>query len=206
MKKVVLALVALVAIVIAVCFTLRSSANSKIEAKIEMLKNNGFNVTYNKKDVPFKIEANGNIEVAYSQKVLDYVVSIQEEGDFKKNFQKVIKLFDKKDIDLAVEGLSFDYDLKVNVLNKKLDLNLYLTKFSNSLMQELLASKEDKSSEILGNMLKNRDFQIRFDEFRLRQVKNFPVMIHYIINEEEKVVKVYGIRFAKSNPDSYPKI
>ncbi len=49
-------------------------------------------------------------------------------------------------------------------------------------------------------------FQIRFDEFRLRQVKNSPVMIHYIINEEEKVVKVYGIRFAKSNPDSYPKI
>lgn len=49
-------------------------------------------------------------------------------------------------------------------------------------------------------------FQIRFDEFRLRQVKNFPVMIHYIISEEKKVVKVYGIRFAKSNPDSYPKI
>lgn len=49
MKKIVLGLAALVAIVIAVCFTLRSIANSKIEAKIEELKNNGFNVTYNKK-------------------------------------------------------------------------------------------------------------------------------------------------------------
>jgi len=195
MKKVVLALVALVAIVIAVCFTLRSSANSKIEAKIEELKNNGFNVTYNKKNVPFKIEANGNIEVAYSQKVLDYVVSIQEEGDFKKNFQKVIKLFDKKDIDLALEGLSFDYDFKVNVLNKKLDLNLYLTKFSNSLMQELLASKEDKSSEILGNMLKNRDFQISFDENGNYKIKD----INYIMPEE--TITLRGITGSKKTFD-----
>ena len=38
MKKIVLGLAVLVAIVIAVCFTLRSTANSKIEAKIEELK------------------------------------------------------------------------------------------------------------------------------------------------------------------------
>lgn len=180
MKRVVLSLVALVVIVIAVCFALRSSANSKIEAKIEELKNNGFNVTYSKKNVPFKIEANGIIEVAYSQKVLDYMVSLQEEGDLKKNLQKVIKLFDKKDIDFALEGLSFDYDFKVNVLNKKLDLNLYLTKFSNSLMQELLASNEDKSFEVLGNMLKNRDFQISFDENGNYKIKD----INYIMPEE----------------------
>ncbi len=31
-------------------------------------------------------------------------------------------------------------------------------------------------------------------------------LLYGFINEEEKVVKVYGIRFAKSNPDSYPKI
>jgi len=38
-------------------------------------------------------------------------------------------------------------------------------------------------------------FQIRYGDFRLRQVKNFPVMIHYIIIEDRKHVKVFGIRF-----------
>lgn len=49
-------------------------------------------------------------------------------------------------------------------------------------------------------------FQIRYGEFRLRQVKNFPVMIHYIIIEEQKRVKIFGIRFAKSDPENYPSI
>lgn len=38
MKKIVLGLAVLVAIVIAVCFTLRSTANSKIEAKNRRVK------------------------------------------------------------------------------------------------------------------------------------------------------------------------
>ena len=156
MKKIVLGLAVLVAIVIAVCFTLRSTANSKIEAKIEELKNNGFNVTYNKKDVLLKIEAEGKIEVAYAQKALDYVISLQEQGELKKSLEKAIKLFDKRDIDSALEGLSVDYDFKVNILNKKLDLNLYLTKLSNSLMQELLSNQDNKSTNTLENMLKNR--------------------------------------------------
>ena len=155
MKKIVLGLAVLVAIVIAVCFTLRSTANSKIEAKIEELKNNGFNVTYNKKDVLLKIEAEGKIEVAYAQKALDYVISLQEQGELKKSLEKAIKLFDKRDIDSALEGLSVDYDFKVNILNKKLDLNLYLTKLSNSLMQELLSNQDNKSTNTLENMLKN---------------------------------------------------
>ena len=164
MKKIVLGLAVLVAIVIAVCFTLRSTANSKIEAKIEELKNNGFNVTYNKKDVLLKIEAEGKIEVAYAQKALDYVISLQEQGELKKSLEKAIKLFDKRDIDSALEGLSVDYDFKVNILNKKLDLNLYLTKLSNSLMQELLSNQDNKSTNTLENMLKNREFQVSIDE------------------------------------------
>ena len=158
MKKIVLGLAVLVAIVIAVCFTLRSTTNSKIEAKIEELKNNGFNVTYNKKDVLLKIEAEGKIEVAYAQKALDYVISLQEQGELKKSLEKAIKLFDKRDIDSALEGLSVDYDFKVNILNKKLDLNLYLTKLSNSLMQELLSNQDNKSTNTLENMLKKTYF------------------------------------------------
>lgn len=177
MKKIVLGLAALVAIVIAVCFTLRSIANSKIEAKIEELKNNGFNVTYNKKDVLLKIEAEGKIEVAYAQKALDYVISLQEQGELKKSLEKAIKLFDKRDIDSALEGLSVDYDFKVNILNKKLDLNLYLTKLSNSLMQELLSNQDNKSTNTLENMLKNREFQVSIDENKNYKIKD----INYVM-------------------------
>ncbi|MGA9211675.1 type II toxin-antitoxin system RelE/ParE family toxin [Kaistella sp.] len=49
-------------------------------------------------------------------------------------------------------------------------------------------------------------FQLRYDEFRMRQVNAFPVMIHYIVFEEKKIVKIYGVRFAKANPENYPKV
>lgn len=49
-------------------------------------------------------------------------------------------------------------------------------------------------------------FQIRYDSFRMRQIKSFPVIIHYILDEEEGIIKIYGIRFAKQNPNNYPKI
>jgi len=52
----------------------------------------------------------------------------------------------------------------------------------------------------------NPYFQFRYNDFRMRQIKNFPVMIHYVIFEETKTVKIYGIRFAKANPENYPKI
>ena len=46
-------------------------------------------------------------------------------------------------------------------------------------------------------------FQIRYDDFRMRQVKGFPVMIHYILDHE--IIKIYGVRFAQQNPKNYPK-
>lgn len=49
-------------------------------------------------------------------------------------------------------------------------------------------------------------FQIRYDEIRIRQVRKLPILIHYILYESTKTVVVFGIRFAKSNPDNYPKI
>jgi len=49
-------------------------------------------------------------------------------------------------------------------------------------------------------------FQIRYDEIRIRQVRKFPILLHYILSEKDKTATVYGIRFAKSNPDNYPKI
>lgn len=49
-------------------------------------------------------------------------------------------------------------------------------------------------------------FQIRYDEIRIRQIRKFPVLLHYILYESTKTVVVYGIRFAKSDPENYPSI
>ena len=49
-------------------------------------------------------------------------------------------------------------------------------------------------------------FQIRYDQFRMRQVKKFPVIIHFIIDTEKNTLKIFGIRHAKQNPENYPKI
>jgi len=78
--------------------------------------------------------------------------------------------------------------------------------YYGAISKELKARFLTNFNDTLNQLKDTPYFQIRFDEFRLRQVKNFSVMIHYINSEEKKVVKVYGIRFAKSNPDNYPKI
>ena len=52
----------------------------------------------------------------------------------------------------------------------------------------------------------NPFFQVRYDQFRMRQVKKFPVIIHFITNTEKHTVKILGIRYAKQNPENYPKI
>lgn len=49
-------------------------------------------------------------------------------------------------------------------------------------------------------------FQKRYNEIRIRQISNFPVLIHYILDKSNKTVTIYGVRFAKSNPENYPNI
>lgn len=48
-------------------------------------------------------------------------------------------------------------------------------------------------------------FQIRYDNFRIRQVKGFPIIIHYILLENEREIRIYGVRFGMENPLNYPK-
>lgn len=48
-------------------------------------------------------------------------------------------------------------------------------------------------------------FQIRYDNFRIRQVKGFPIMIHYILVKDSNTIKIYGIRFAQQDQENYPQ-
>ncbi len=48
-------------------------------------------------------------------------------------------------------------------------------------------------------------YQIKYEQMRLRIIHKFPYSIHYIVNEEHKTIYIYGIRFAPSNPETWPR-
>lgn len=50
----------------------------------------------------------------------------------------------------------------------------------------------------------NPFYQIRYDEFRMKMVKKFPFIIHFIINEDTHIVSIYVIRNSYQNPEKYP--
>lgn len=58
----------------------------------------------------------------------------------------------------------------------------------------------------LNDLKKNPFYQLRYDEFRMKVVKKFPYIIHYVIYENTNTVAVFGIRNSYQNPESYPKV
>ncbi len=48
-------------------------------------------------------------------------------------------------------------------------------------------------------------FQIKYDTMRLRIIHKFPYTIHFIVDEAKQTVYIYGIRYAPSNPETWPK-
>lgn len=60
----------------------------------------------------------------------------------------------------------------------------------------------DKTIIILSE---NPYYQIRYDDIRLKQVKGFPILLHFIVYTETRTVIIYGVRHGKQNPENYPK-
>lgn len=52
------------------------------------------------------------------------------------------------------------------------------------------------------DLKKNPFYQIRYDNFRLKPVKKFPYLLHFIVDENIKTVFVYGIRNSHQLPDT----
>ncbi|RYM35417.1 type II toxin-antitoxin system RelE/ParE family toxin [Brumimicrobium glaciale] len=57
----------------------------------------------------------------------------------------------------------------------------------------------------LKDLEKNPFYQIRYHNFRMKVVRKFPYVIHYILDEKRQIVFVYGIRNSFQDPDKYPK-
>lgn len=58
----------------------------------------------------------------------------------------------------------------------------------------------------MDDLKKNPYYQVRYDNFRMKMVKKFPYIIHYILDEERSFVYVYGIRNSYQDPNTYPRI
>ena len=70
-----------------------------------------------------------------------------------------------------------------------------------------LAKKFFASTNVaLNDLKKNPFYQIRYDEFRMKMVKKFPYIIHYIVDEKTNTIAVYGIRNSHQNPEKYPSV
>lgn len=48
-------------------------------------------------------------------------------------------------------------------------------------------------------------YQIKYDQIRLRIIHKFPYAIHFSVNEELKIIYIWGIRYATSNPENWPR-
>ena len=71
----------------------------------------------------------------------------------------------------------------------------------------LLAKRFLKAAKTTVNDLKKMPmFQIKYDQIRLRIIRKFPYTIHYTVNEDNATIYIYGIRYASSDPKTWPKV
>jgi toxin ParE1/3/4 len=88
-----------------------------------------------------------------------------------------IRLHPEAAIDIQ-EGIDY-YKVISNELGKK-----FLSQINNSLEE-----------------LKQFPFyEVRYDNVRMRKVKVFPYLIHFVIDEEKNIIKIYGVRLALRDP------
>ncbi|NLC28075.1 MAG: hypothetical protein GX780_04800 [Campylobacteraceae bacterium] len=165
MKKVAIASFVVVLVLISSCFTIRVSAQNKINHKIEVLNKNGFNVTYNSHNLPAKIVGNGEMQIVDAQKALVYLVSKQaDESEMKETIENLIDIFDSPTKQKALEGTTFSYSFELNIITSKLDLNITLAKLSIILMDKLASSQDNHSSKTILKLINNQDIRININE------------------------------------------
>ena len=74
----------------------------------------------------------------------------------------------------------------------------YYKSISHSLGKKFYKAVKNTLSELQ----KNPFYQVRYDEVRMRVVKGFPYVLHFMVNENQNAVIIYGIRNASQNPET----
>ena len=75
---------------------------------------------------------------------------------------------------------------------------VYYGTIYSSLAEKFKESVENTFTELK----KNPFYQIRYDNVRMRIVKGFPYVIHFVVDEKANSVFVYGIRNSSQYPSS----
>jgi toxin ParE1/3/4 len=55
----------------------------------------------------------------------------------------------------------------------------------------------DRAIQTISELAEYANYQIRYEQIRIRMIKGFPYSIHYEVFDLEKIILVYGIRFQK---------
>ena len=84
MKKIVLILIVVVAVLATFSFIVKSSVNSEIKSKVEEIRASGFDVSYNERFSIFSIKADGEVPDDLLRDLLD------------KSYRLVLSSFSKK--------------------------------------------------------------------------------------------------------------
>ncbi|SDT63981.1 ParE toxin of type II toxin-antitoxin system, parDE [Mucilaginibacter mallensis] len=90
---------------------------------------------------------------------------------------------------------------KIKIKDEALVDILNITDWYNERVPNL-GLKFQKNTRLQINTLKHNaySFAIRYKDVRCTLVKKFPFLIHYIIDEDNKVVNVYAIIHTSRNP------
>ncbi|MDX4060581.1 hypothetical protein Q6A89_08655 [Aliarcobacter skirrowii] len=165
MKKLSIYVALIFLAVVLLFFIVRNSIENRVDAKVKELNQNGFFVNINKNIGFLSFEAKGKIEIAYPYKTMVYTINQMSDGELKKQFQDYLELLPKDEIDVFVEGLTFDYDIVSNGFGTKYDLNLYLTKLPIRYMQhQNYFGLANTLPTNMMQMLNNKEIRINIDQ------------------------------------------
>ena len=67
-----------------------------------------------------------------------------------------------------------------------------------------LAKKFNTTADkALDTIIKAPLFKIRYDDIRCYKIRKFPFLLHFSVDEKERLIKVYGIICTSRNPEDY---
>lgn len=195
MKKKILIIVVLLAIIAVVLFAYQSKINNEINSKIDELNNNGFIVKHQQSTNYINTSAKGEIEVAYPDKVAFWIFNGVKDEELKKAIEEQYNSLAPNDKELLFSGIKFDYDFVLENLTSKVNTNIYLTQLSKIAMNNLAQETDNQSSKWLLDFLKDKKLQVSVNEKKEYKVAD----IDTIIPDENIIITIRGFQGNEKN-------
>lgn len=91
---------------------------------------------------------------------------------------------------------------KIELYSEAISDFKFALEYYESINSKLSKKFKAATNTAFNDLKKNPFYEIRYDDFRLKQIKKFPYLIHFVVNENAQTVYVYGIRNTNQNPDT----